>query len=153
MNGKFIKIGLLSLAIFYAYFNRNPIRVIEVGVTSPADGTIEKIENNKIDIFIGITDVHIQRAPITGSVISIQDYPNENKNIIIISNLISTYIIERKGELIARSVLTSVQIGDNVTKGQIIGKIMLGSHTSIYPIINPIVNVGDHIIAGQTLQN
>lgn len=142
-------IGVAALTSFYIYFNRNPDRVIQSGIVSPADGTVEKIENNRIDIFIGITDVHVQRAPVSGIVEDIQDYPNENKNIIIINGI----TIERKGGILARNITTEVNKGDYVEKGQIIGRIKLGSHTSIYPIYNPIIQVGNHVIAGQTIAN
>lgn len=138
---------LLGLTSFYIYFNRNPYREIQAGIVSPADGIIESIQNNRIDIFIGITDVHIQRSPISGTITDIQNYPDENRNIIIIDNL----TVERRGGILARSVTTQVNIGDYVEKGQIIGKIMLGSHAAVYPIYNPKVSVADHILAGQTL--
>lgn len=142
-----LAVSSISLAAFYVYFNRNPYREIQPGIVSPADGTIESIYNNRIDIFIGITDVHVQRAPISGIITDIQDYPAENKNIIIIDNL----TVERRGGIIARSVTTQVSIGDYVEKGQIIGRILLGSHAAVYPIYNPTVKVGDHLLAGQTI--
>ena len=146
-NTKILVVVSTGLVAFYIYFNRNPYREIQGGIVSPADGTIEKIENNRMDIFISITDVHVQRAPISGTIIDIQDYLSENKNIIVIDSL----TVERIGGMLARSVLTQINIGDYVEKGQIIGKILLGSHASIYPIYNPIVNIGDHVLAGQTI--
>ena len=148
MNNK-TKIALTSFGAFYIYFNRNEDRKIEKGIISPADGTVEKIENNRIDIFIGISDVHFQRASISGIITDIQDYPEENKNLIIIDN---KFTIERRGGVLARSVRTNVKIGDYVKKGQIIGRILLGSHAAIYPIYYPTVKVGDHILAGQTIE-
>lgn len=147
------KILLASTAGFYFYFNRNPTRQIEQGIISPSDGTIEKIENNRIDIFIGITDVHYQRSPITGTIIDIQNYPSENKNIItIFDNTTSTTInVERRGGILARSVITFVKIGDILQKGQLIGRILLGSHAAIYPIYNQTIQIGDHILSGQTI--
>ena len=147
MKNKLILLTL-SLGAFYLHFNRNDHREIESGIVSPADGTIEKIENNRIDIFIGLTDVHFQRAAISGIITDIQDYPEENKNIIVIDNKLT---IIRLGGILARSVRTSVKVGDYVEKGQIIGRILLGSHASIYPIYDSVVKVGDHVLMGQTL--
>ena len=138
---------------FYLFFNRNPNRVIEHGIVSPADGTIESIKNNRIDIFIGLLDVHYQVAPISGTVLDIIDLPNENKNIMVISDGVKTLTVERMGGILARSVRTFVKVGDTVTRGQRIGRILLGSHTSIYPILNPLVKVGDHIIYGKKIEN
>lgn len=144
-----------SLTAFYLYFNRNPYREIQSGIVSPSDGTIVNIntENNKIDISIELLDVHVQRAPISGIITDIQDFPDENKNIITITDNITLDIInvERRGGLIARTVKTYIKNGDYVEKGQVIGRILLGSHASIYPIYNPIVNIGDHVLAGQTI--
>lgn len=143
-----IILTISSLAAFYLYFNRNPNREIGQGIVSPSDGTITHIENNKIDIFIGLLDVHVQRAPISGIITDIQDFSTENRNIIIINNL----TVERTGGILARSIRTYVNKGDYVEKGQIIGRILLGSHTSIYPIYNPTVKIGDHILTGQTIE-
>lgn len=147
-NTKILAASAIGLTSFYIYFNRNPYRKIQDGTVSPSDGTIEKIENNRIDIFIGILDVHYQRAPISGTITDIQDFPNENKNIIIINNI----TVERRGGMIARSVITFVKIGDYVEKGQEIGRILLGSHAAIYPIYNPTIKIGDHVLAGQTIE-
>jgi len=139
----------IALVSFYIYFNRNPDRIIQPGIVSPADGTIKIIDNNRIEIFIGITDVHFQRAPASGIITDIKDYPDENKNFITMDNGL---IIERRGGILARSVRTFVKVGDRVEKGQFIGRILLGSHCAISPITNPIVRVGQHVLAGQTLQ-
>lgn len=141
-------IGLSSLILGYAYFNRNDDRVIQDGIVSPSDGTVEKIEGSRIDIFIGLTDVHYQRAPIVGTITNIQDFPAENRNIITIDNKLS---VERRGGMLARSVKTFVKVGDAIKKGQVIGRITLGSHAAIYPITSHSVKLGQHVLAGQTL--
>lgn len=137
-----------ALVGFVSYFNRNPDRIIQEGLVSPSDGTIENIADNRIDIFIGLTDAHFQRAPISGLITDIQDFPEENINRIVING---TLTVERKGGMLARSVLTNVKIGDTVEKGAILGRILLGSHAAIYPIYNIKIAVGDHIHAGQTI--
>jgi len=145
--------GIIGLSSFYIYFNRNPNREIQQGIISPTDGFIEKIENNRIDIFIGLLDVHYQRAPISGTIINIQDFPSENKNIIIIESPTITITVERRSGILARSIRTFISIGDYIEKGTIIGRILLGSHTAIYPIYNPTVEVGNRILSGQTIGN
>lgn len=139
----------ITLVSFYLYFNRNPDRIIQPGIVSPSDGTIKFIENNKIVMFIGLTDVHYQRCPASGIITDIQDYPDENKNIITMDNGL---IIERRGGILARSVRTIVSVGQYVEKGAFLGRILLGSHCAIYPITVPIVKVGQHLLAGQTIQ-
>lgn len=135
------------------YFNRNPERAIPSGdnVVSPADGTITSINDTKIDIFIGLSDVHYQRAPYSGIIIDSESTPSYNR--LEIYSDIGYIIVERWGGLLARSVQTFVTIWSEVSKGQIIGRILLGSHTSItlpqHVIIS--VKVGDHVIAGETI--
>lgn len=144
--------GALLLSGWF-YFNRNPERVIPPGnnVVSPADGTITSIKDNKIDIFIGLSDVHYQRAPYSGIIIESESTPSYNR-LQMVSD-IGFIIVERWGGLLARSVRTFVTKYSEVSKGQRIGRILLGSHASItlpqHVIIS--VKVGDHVIAGETI--
>lgn len=135
------------------YFNRNPERAIPSGenVVSPADGTITSINDTKIDIFIGLSDVHYQRSPYSGTIIESESTPSYNR--LKISSDIGLIIVERWGGLIARSVRTFVTIWSEVSKGQIIGRILLGSHASITLPQHVIISakVGDHVIAGETI--
>ncbi|HCJ66210.1 MAG TPA: phosphatidylserine decarboxylase family protein [Elusimicrobia bacterium] len=83
--GKFSKIFYLFalcsllLAIFLLYFFRDPERIItqdENIILSPADGRIIGISNENgykvIKIFMSPFNVHIQRAPLSGEVVSIE---------------------------------------------------------------------------------
>ena len=137
----------------YLYFNRNPVWVIPPGdtVVSPADGTITSIYNNRIDIFIGLSDVHFQRSPYSGIIIESESTPDYNR-LGIVSD-IGYIIVERWGGLLAQSVQTFADIWSEVLKGQIIGRILLGSHASVTlpPDVIISARVGDHVIAGETV--
>lgn len=137
----------------YLYFNRNPVRVIPYGetVVSPADGTITSINDNKIDIFIGLFDVHYQRSPYCGIIIESESTSSYNR--LKMESDIGFIIVERWGGLLAKSVSTFVNIWSEVSKGQIIGRILLGSHASITLPQRVIISakVGDHVIAGETI--
>jgi len=155
--------GLGTLILGYIYFNRNPIRYIPSSnsvVVSPVDGTITKILNNKIDIHIGITDVHIQRAPYNGTIIDI--YGDSSGHYIILNNPIyGDFIIERKGVPLINNVVTFVKKGDIINKGDIIGKITFGSFCSVqlplipyYTTVQPmniVVREGQHLLAGESI--
>lgn len=150
-----------TILLGYTYFNRNPIRYIPISdnvIVSPADGTITQISNNKIDIHIGITDVHIQRAPYDGTILDI--YGDSSGHYIILNNLIyGDFIIERKGVPLINNVMTFVKKGDIINKGDIIGKITFGSFCSIQlPLISSnttelhiVVREGQHILAGESI--
>ena len=75
------------LALYFAYFFRNPRRTIpqdETALVSPADGKVMAIEDvnedtymngkcRKIVIFLSVFDVHVNRAPLAGT-INFQQY-------------------------------------------------------------------------------
>lgn len=145
---------LSALAIGYLYFNRNPYRNIPPGdnIVSPADGTIQSIKDNRIDIFINLPDVHIQRAPQNGQITNIiQDSPLYN--IIELSTPLGYTTIERWAGELARTITTDIKLNQYVEKGQIIGRILLGSHTSITipPNLTIKVKPYQHILAGETI--
>ncbi len=145
---------LTFLALGYLYFNRNPPRTIPEGnnVVSPADGTITDITKNRIEIFIGITDVHYQRSPFEGQIINIIE-DNPSYNLIEMNTPLGYTVIERWGGELARTVITYVEKGQYVKKGDIIGRIILGSHASITipPYLNILVRSNQHVLAGETI--
>lgn len=151
---KILTYGMGFLLLGYIYFNRNPQRLIPIGdtIVSPADGTIQSIKNNRIDIFINLSDVHIQRAPFQGQITNIiQDGPMYN--VIELSTPLGYVTIERWAGEIARTVTTYVKPNQYVEKGQILGRILLGSHCSITipPFLSIKVKPYQHILAGETI--
>ena len=58
------------------YFYRDPQRIIESGIVSPADGLIQRAEIKKgmvyFSIFMNVHNVHVNRSPFDGRVISIK---------------------------------------------------------------------------------
>ena len=95
--------------------------------------------------------MHHQRAPYSGIIIDSESTQSYNR--LEIYSDIGYIIVERWGGLLARSVQTFVTIWSEVSKGQIIGRILLGSHTSITLPQHVIISakVGDHVIAGETI--
>ena len=85
---KWVNLVLVVLTLFSIYFFRDPQRIPDnsEGFLSPADGEIvqiidvedDEIENAKlISIFISIFNVHSQRVPQSGKVISKQYNPGK----------------------------------------------------------------------------
>src|SRR5215469_2238015 len=79
---------LISLSLFVFYFFRDPNRTIPSDpsvVVSPADGHIVEVANEalesaagkRITIFLAVWDVHVQRAPAAGSIISVEYRPGK----------------------------------------------------------------------------
>jgi phosphatidylserine decarboxylase len=188
-----ILVILVALMLFWKFwFLRDPERVIPEGdnIVSPADGKIISIiELNKTDvsipkgtlglvkstsadvkdakylvsIFMTPLDVHIQRAPTDGRIVSVKYnkgsfkaannlvLENEN-NQILIEDFQSVKVIQIAGFL-ARRIECFVKPGDKVVKGDRIGLINLGSQvTMILPKnVNLKVQVGDKVKAGETI--
>lgn len=143
-----------SIILGFLYFNRNPPRNIVLGdnIVSHADGTIQSIQSNRIDIFINITDVHYQRAPQSGTITNII-FQSPMYNVIELETKLGHITIERWAGELARIVTTNVKVGQYINKGDIIGKILLGSHTSITipPSMTIKVKPLQHILAGETV--
>ena len=173
------------------WFLRDPERVIPGGddkIVCPADGRIIKImkidkqklkvrkgllgkiythtrdmkdPGHLISIFMSPLNVHIQRAPISGTVKSVKhtkglfmaantlDALNNEKNEILIDDI---KVIQIAGFL-ARRISCFVKVGQNVRKGERIGLINLGSQvTMLLPKnINISVKEGLHVKAGETI--
>ena len=73
----------ILLAAFFLWFFRDPQRAIPTGkglIVSPGDGLVtETVSINtpegprqRISIFLSVFDVHVNRAPISGTVIQVQ---------------------------------------------------------------------------------
>lgn len=118
-----------------------------------------------VSVFMSPMDVHINRAPISGTVKSVKHSDGKflavntfeaglvnEKAETIITGKITVKMIQIAGFL-ARRVVTSVKPGDNVTAGQEVGLINLGSQvTMILPkSVTLQIKKGDRTIAGETI--
>jgi len=180
----FVGICLLFLLIFVAYFFRDPDKVIpqdENLILSPADGVItfigpsdlppetevKSIDYNKISIFLSIFDIHINRIPASGKILSCDYVPgkflnatidkssNENeRNIVSIETKYNnTLVLVQIAGLIARRIISELQKDQNVTLGDRYGIIKFGSRVDIYipKKINIHVLEGQKVIGGETI--
>jgi phosphatidylserine decarboxylase len=118
-----------------------------------------------IGINMSILDVHVNRAPMQGEIIMAKhqsgkflslklpesDVQNERYIVIIKNNkfLVGVIQIASRG---VRRIKSFVKQGQNVNRGQRIGKIILGSQVDIIlPIgVKPLIKEGLHVYAGLT---
>lgn len=165
-----ILIPLFCITIFFLIFFRDPKRIIGKGIVSPADGKIRdlKIEENLvfISIFMGITNVHVNRMPVEGIITEMKRFPGRhlraykkeseyNERIIIdIDSPIGEIKLVQIAGLIARRIYPYIKKGDKLKKGDKIGIIRFGSRVDIYLPTNKIKNVNvkikDKVYAGVT---
>jgi phosphatidylserine decarboxylase len=181
----------LTLGVF-AFF-RDPERVTardDSYIVAPADGLITLIQKvppprelsvndgtgvtvmgtapvTRVSIFMSVFDVHINRAPIGGTVRRVVYIPGKFLNADLDKaseeNERQHFLIERGdglqigftqiAGLIARRIVPFVKAGDIVAVGQRIGLIRFGSRVDVYlpEGTEPQVLVGQRVVAGETV--
>mgnify|MGYP002625720855 CR=1 FL=1 len=173
-------IPFVVLALYFAYFFRNPDRTIpedESLVVSPADGTVQDIVPvemddfvkepcNKVIIFLSVFDVHVNRSPIAGE-IKIQKYvcgrfrpaykdsvgfENERHLIGIENDRLRVTVTQIAG-ILARRIVSWVTLDDNLEKGELYGLIRFGSCTEIVmpQSVEIMVEKGQKVVGGETI--
>jgi phosphatidylserine decarboxylase len=150
--------------------NTQEISFLKKGIQNTL--TVQGIEPpyNIVVIEMDPTDVHVQRAPIEGEIIyqehipgahknalwsaNVEELANENeKNLIVIENEdISVGVIQVAG-IMARRIESFVSPSDTLEKGQIYGRIKLGSQVVVIlpESIKPQTSPGDTLIDGESI--
>ena len=153
---KWINLVLVFFSLFSLYFFRDPQRIpLEYeGFLSPADGKVVQIINMEdldignaiqISIFLSIFNVHIQRVPLAGKVISKYYYPgkffaafnhkasldNEQAVVLFETENGKQFKIKQIAGLIARRILNYMEPENMVQRGQRLGFIRFGSRVDI----------------------
>lgn len=147
---------LIFLGLFVFYFFRDPERKIPVdpsAIVSPADGHVVEIvdeplegqRGRRISIFLSIWDVHIQRAPMAGRIISVIYKPGKfyaalrkaaseknEQNVITIQTPAGTLVFKQIAGAIARRVLCWKRVDDQVILGERVGMIRFGSRVDVW---------------------
>ncbi|MGN1063359.1 MAG: phosphatidylserine decarboxylase [Alphaproteobacteria bacterium] len=173
----------LPMLVFTFYFFRNPVRVTPQGedlIISPADGIVSNIKQvvppkeldigteplTRISIFMSVFSVHVNRAPVTGTVHALHYRPgkfvsvadkdsedNERQEICLrMSNGTRIGFIQIAG-LVARRIYCPLQIGHKLKAGQIFGMIRFGSRLDVFlpKGVEPSVLLGQTSVAGETV--
>jgi phosphatidylserine decarboxylase len=142
---------LFILAVFCLYFFRDPDRVIPSGpvAVSPADGkvvglTTDPSGNSRLNIFLNVFDVHVNRTPIAGTITAVQYQTGEflvaSREEASTRNEMNTITVEGDGTkvvfkqiagLIARRIVCYKKPGDVVNIGDRIGLIKFGSRVDV----------------------
>jgi phosphatidylserine decarboxylase len=174
-------------------FFRDPRRVTPQGdrlIVAPADGLITLISRvapprelteddgsgmpflasapvYRISIFMSVFDVHINRAPIAGTVQRVVYIPgrflnadldkaseeNERQHILIDRGNGTLVGFTQIAGLVARRIVPFVKPGDIIACGQRVGLIRFGSRVDVYlpEGTDPSVVLGQRVIAGETV--
>jgi phosphatidylserine decarboxylase len=184
---------LLALSAGVFAFFRDPARVVpqtDSAIIAPADGLVTQICEveppiefqiddgsglaglpagpiTRISIFMSVFDVHINRAPVGGTIRRVVYIPgrfmsadldkaseeNERQHILIERNDGLLVGFTQIAGLVARRIVPFVKPGDMVAKGQRVGLIRFGSRVDVYlPAgTDAKVLIGQKIVAGETV--
>jgi len=165
--------GLCCLGFF-----RNPSRKIPPGeniLVAPADGKVLQVleveddfvgKGWRIDIFLSVFDVHVNRIPASGKVEFVKYRPgkffsafkdkassdNERNDIGIAGERGRLRVAQIAGS-VARRIVCPLEVEDGVEKGQLCGMIRFGSRTELtFPgNYRPTVKPGKHVRGGETI--
>jgi phosphatidylserine decarboxylase len=168
---------LLFLGLFVLFFFRDPERVVPAApdaVVSPADGhVVEVVEEpldgapgRRISIFLSVWDVHVNRAPVAGTIRRVDYQPGKfyaalraraslenEQNVIRVSTPRGDMVFKQIAGWIARRVLCWKAAGEAVQLGERIGMIRFGSRVDVWlPLAAEIVvKRGDRVTGGDAL--
>lgn len=170
----------LALMAFVAFFFRDPERTVPAdpqAVVSPADGRVmyvKKVAENRfikgeatlVSIFLSITDVHINRSPVEGTVKYREYVPgkyivayadkaseiNERNYVGLEKDGLKVLVCQIAG-LVARRIVCWAGEGSYLQKGERFGLIRFGSCTQVYlpGDVEITVKPGDIVRGGITI--
>lgn len=145
-----------AFAAFFLWFFRDPHRKIPQDdglVVSPADGKITEItkvrtpdgERLRLSIFLSVFNVHVNRAPVAGTVLGVKyqrgqylnamnpDSAEKNEQNTVVLGMADGCEITFKqiAGLLARRIVCNKREGDRVERGERVGLIKFGSRTDL----------------------
>ena len=165
------------LGAFFLWFFRDPERAIPDGpgvVVSPADGKVTSIDEfvdagqkkQRISIFLNVFDVHVNRAPIAGTISSLfyqkgkfgnamsaGSSDSNEQNVVTMNGDGQSVVFKQIAGLLARRIVFSPRTGDKLERGQRVGLIKFGSRVDLVldPSVELRVKVGDRVAGGSSI--
>jgi len=175
----------LVLTLWCVFFFRDPERFTPQGtnlIISPADGVINLVEQNatppaelglanndwtKISVFLNVFNVHVNRAPIAGTITKVNYKPgkffsanleeasaeNERNSAVVKTKDGKQIVFVQVAGLVARRIVSDLKEGQEVQAGDRYGIIRFGSRADIYlPKTAQVkVLVGQTMVGGETV--
>ncbi len=145
----------ILLMLFFLWFFRDPRRQIPADpglIVSPADGLVTEAEwietalgsRLRLSIFLNVFDVHVNRAPVGGTVKTVEfrkgQFMNAMKAESVLNNEQTLVVIDtgsyevgfkQIAGLLARRIVCRVREGEQVARGQRVGLIKFGSRVDV----------------------
>ena len=173
LAGPWYSAPLWIVAGYCLYFFRDPERVIPDGpvAVSPADGKVVAVKAEsptltRISIFLNIFNVHVNRAPIAGTiagaeyrkgafhVASREECSDRNEqNVVTVVGDGTTVVFKQIAGLLARRIVFSKKTGDRVAVGERVGLIKFGSRVDVLfgPEWEIVVRPGMRVAGGSSV--
>jgi phosphatidylserine decarboxylase len=176
--GTLIIVAAFAVAAFFRDPERAP-KNHEGAVISGADGKVTDIGEGclpggsheeryrRVSVFMSPFDVHVNRAPITGEVISVEhtagkfrpafrDEASEHneRNLIVLSDAAGRrHAMVQVAGYLARRIVCRLRPADMIERGERVGMIMFGSRVDHFmPLDYRIaVEIGDRVRAGESI--
>jgi phosphatidylserine decarboxylase len=150
---------LLVLTLFVLFFFRDPERAVPPGegiVVSPADGRVIVIKDTyepdylkqdmkQVSIFLSVFNVHVNRAPIGGTIEIVKYNPGKfhvasvdkaslvnEQTAMVIAKGKTRVLVKQIAGLIARRIVCYAKLGDVVNAGERYGLIRFGSRVDLF---------------------
>lgn len=172
------------LTFWCVYFFRDPERVTPDAdglIIAPADGVVLPIVEvappkelnmgnkplKRISIFMNVFNVHVNRSPVTGTVIQAKYIPgkfldasldkasekNERQLMVVKTASKKEIIFVQIAGLVARRILCWSKEGEKLEAGERFGLIRFGSRVDVYlpKGLEPLVIAGQNTVAGETV--
>ncbi|MER5623010.1 phosphatidylserine decarboxylase [Streptosporangium sp. NPDC002544] len=163
-------VPLTALTGGMLWFFRDPDRTPGTGrILSPADGVVQSIDpwpdgRTRVAIFMSPLDVHVNRAPLAGTVTSVEhvsggylpafnkDSDTNERVVWHLDTALGDIEFVQIAGAVARRIVPYVAEGAKVARAERIGLIRLGSRVDVYlpEGIAPAVSVGQRTVAGVT---
>ncbi len=161
---------LLFILNFFRDFEQDTPQDEDVYVC-PANGKVIRAQSDdnggRIDIFMNVFDVHVNRAPMSGRITNMEyiegkfmnadfekacDENERNRFTLETNSGVVVSFVQISG-LIARRIVSYVSVGDQVEAGQRVGMIRFGSRVdNHFPAdFELCVKLGDKVIGGKTI--
>ena len=168
-----------ALGGFIAFFFRNPRRQIPADdrmILSPADGKVVQVLQPQgepgpsfgptVSIFLSLFDVHVNRAPVDGTLQRVDYRPGRFKaaflheasrvneqNVLTIDVRGSELVVRQIAGVLARRVICWKQPGQRLERGELIGLIRFGSRVDVVLPggVRLLVREGDRVKGGVSI--
>jgi len=164
--------GVLGVALagFVVWFHRDPERTPNgPGVVTPADGKVSVIREEddgrvRVGVFMNVHDVHVNRAPLDGTVETVTHEPGGHRPAFDKESEHNERVRVETGEwtlvliagAFARRIHPYVDAGENLARGDRLGHISFGSRADVvlppeYDRGDVLVEDGEKVQAGETV--